>query len=508
MDITKILETLHPLERKVLQVFTPTITVSEIITTTKLQEVEVMRALQWLAGKNIIKLTTTTKELLNLGQNGQLFITKGLPERRILNALAQGPVSTKKLLSTANITQEELSVSLGILKTNNAITIIKNQDIVLTLTTQGKELLKQKFPEETFLTKKFPLDPTTLSLTEKKIFETLKKRKDIIQTETKRDVAITLLDLGKRIQKYEFPTTDVVDHITPDLLKTNAWKGKTFRRYDLTLEPPLTYTGRRQHYRAFLDSVREHFIALGFTEMTGPLVETEFWNMDALYMPQFHSARDIHDVYHIKEPTYTKLDAALIKKVKAAHEHGAGTGSTGWCYCFDEQRTQRNILRSHDTSISSRTLASKELHIPGKYFQISRCFRKDVIDATHLPDFNQVGGFVIDNHLNLRHLFGLLKQFAQTFAGTKEIKLVPAYFPFTEPSVELYAKHPHLGWIELGGAGIFRPELVKPLVGKEVPVIAWGIGIDRIAMFKLGLKDIRSLFSHDLESLRTTKVHT
>jgi phenylalanyl-tRNA synthetase alpha chain len=95
--------------------------------------------------------------------------------------------------------------------------------------------------------------------------------------------------------------------------------------------------------------------------------------------------------------------------------------------------------------------------------------------------------------------------FAKEFADTDEIKLVPAYFPFTEPSVELFAKHPELGWIELGGAGIFRPELTKPL-GVRVPVIAWGMGIDRIAMFKLGIKDIRELFSHDLKVLRETKV--
>ena len=91
--------------------------------------------------------------------------------------------------------------------------------------------------------------------------------------------------------------------------------------------------------------------------------------------------------------------------------------------------------------------------------------------------------------------------FAKEFADTEEIRLVPAYFPFTEPSVELMAKHPDLGWIELGGAGIFRPEMLKPL-GVRVPVIAWGIGVDRLAMFKLGINDIRDLFSHDLKVLR------
>ena len=96
--------------------------------------------------------------------------------------------------------------------------------------------------------------------------------------------------------------------------------------------------------------------------------------------------------------------------------------------------------------------------------------------------------------------------FAKEFAETDEIKIVPGYFPFTSPSAELFAKHPKLGWIELGGAGIFRPELVKPLLGKEISVLAWGLGIDRLGMFKLGIKDIRKLFSHDLKFLRSAKI--
>ena len=161
-----------------------------------------------------------------------------------------------------------------------------------------------------------------------------------------------------------------------------------------------------------------------------------------------------------------------------------------------------------NTSLTStaRMLSSKELNIPGKYFAIARCFRPDVVDATHSADFNQVEGIVVEENLNFRHLKGLLKLFAEEFAETDQIKITPAYFPFTEPSTELHAKHPELGWIELGGAGIFRPELVKPLTGQEISVLAWGLGIDRLAMFKLGIKDIRELFSHNLKFLRESKV--
>ena len=180
-------------------------------------------------------------------------------------------------------------------------------------------------------------------------------------------------------------------------------------------------------------------------------------------------------------------------------------GSKGWPYTFDVKRTHRHILRTHDTAISPRALASPQLKTPGKYFQMVRCFRYDDIDSTHLADFSQTGGFIIEEDVNLKHLFGLLKLFAEEFCQTESIKIVPAYFPFTEPSASLYAKHPEMGWIELGGSGIFRPEMLGAL-GVKQPVIAWGIGLERLAMVKLGTDDIRQLFSQDLSFLRNSKV--
>ncbi len=503
MDISKLTETLHPLERKILPLLKTGTTINELTEKTGMNETEVMRALQWLAGKKAIELTTTTEECIILGENGKKITTQGLPERNLLNILKNKPFQLNKIQTTANITNEELNVSIGLLKTKNAINFSKDKPPTISLTEQGKKLLTTQLPEETFLKKQFPIQQHTLTQEEKKIIETLKKRKDIIKIEEHKQTNIKLLEAGKQLQQQKF--TAVIDKLTPEILKIQEWKNKKFRRYDTTLEAPKIHAGKLHHYRTFLDNVRQQFVNLGFSEMTGPIVETEFWNMDALYMPQFHSARDIHDAYFIKEPKYGDINPKLIKKVKEAHEKGVA-GSKGWRYIFDEQRTKRNILRSQGTTCSSRMLASPNLKIPGKYFGITRCFRKDVIDATHLPDFNQTEGIVIEEGLTLRHLFGLLRMFAKEFAGADNIKLVPGYFPFTEPSVELFAKHPQLGWIELGGAGMFRPEMVQPLVGKAISVIAWGIGIDRIAMFKLGLNDIRDLFSQDIEFLRNTKV--
>ncbi len=258
--------------------------------------------------------------------------------------------------------------------------------------------------------------------------------------------------------------------------------------------------GRHNSYVQFLESVKDKLVSLGFEEFDGSLVETEFWNGDALFMPQFHSARDIHDVYYVAEPTHAEtIEEPYFSRVAQTHENGGSTGSRGWLYSFDRSFSRRLLLRSQGTVLSAHQLPKAK--VPGKYFGIVRCFRYDKVDATHLSDFYQTEGIVLGDTVSLRTLLGFLEMFAIEVAGAKEVKYVPGYFPFTEPSVEVHIKHPVLGWFELGGAGIFRPEVTEPL-GIHVPVLAWGIGIDRMALMALGLNDLRELFSPDIENVR------
>ncbi|MDH4153044.1 MAG: phenylalanine--tRNA ligase subunit alpha, partial [Nitrospira sp.] len=295
-----------------------------------------------------------------------------------------------------------------------------------------------------------------------------------------------------------------VSQLSPELLKDGSWRQKRFRKYTISLRAPRVGIGKKHPYREFLDTVKAKLVSMGFQEMRGALVETEFWNMDALFMPQFHPARDIHDVYFVKHPTHAAMaDESILSKVGEVHENGGQTGSSGWGYAFDLQRAKRLVLRSQGTAVSARTLAASP-NIPGKYFSIARCFRYDQVDATHATDFFQVEGIVLGEDINFRTLLGLLNLFAHEVAQAKEVKFLPAYFPFTEPSVELHVRHPRLGWMELGGAGLFRPEVTVPL-GVTVPVIAWGLGLDRMAMVALGIHDIRELFTDNLELIRTTR---
>jgi phenylalanyl-tRNA synthetase alpha chain len=503
MDATKIVNSLHPLERAVLPLLAKTSTFSDIVAESKLQDVEVMRALQWLQNKELIEIKEDLKEIVELDDNGKSYVKDSLPERRVLDALKKRQISINEVPEKANITQEELGICIGVLKQKAAIIIDRG---VIDITGQGEKLLEKKSLEELFLEKLASvghIELKNLADEERYAFETLKSRKRILKVSVKKLRSAYLTDLGKQISRRKIDAK-AIEKLTPEMIKTGAWKRNDFRTYDIKINVPPLYGGRKQHYRKFLDGVRNKFQALGFKEMTGPLVESDFWDMDALYMPQFHSARDIHQAYYIKEPKLAKLDEKIVERVKKSHENGFGTGSTGWKYEFDVQRTRRMLLRTQGTACSARMLASKDLKIPGKYFGLTRCFRYDVIDATHNVDFYQTEGIVAEEGLNFRHLKGILKMFAEEFAQTSQIKIRPGYFPFTEPSAELHAKHPELGWIELGGSGIFRPEMTKAL-GVDVPVIAWGIGIDRIAMINLGIKDIRKLFSHDIDFLRKAR---
>ncbi len=236
--------------------------------------------------------------------------------------------------------------------------------------------------------------------------------------------------------------------------------------------------------------------------MRGPPVETEFWNFDALFQAQDHSSREWSDVYTIKEPTHGKLpkDKELVKNVQKVHETGEPVGSRGWRYEWSSKKASRLILRPQGTAVSARTLYG--LKIPSKYFSIARCYRPDSVDATHLSEFNQAEGIVCDPSITFRDLLGILKTFAVEVANATEVKFKPDYYPFTSPSVELSALHPELGYIEFGGAGIFRPEVTAPF-GIKDPVIAWGLGIDRLFMVRRGINDIRELFTQKLDWLRT-----
>jgi phenylalanyl-tRNA synthetase alpha chain len=516
-----IISGLHPLEVRALGALAENVALgeAEIGARAGMEPEQVRTAVQWLLAKELIAATHTESYVeVSLTEVGERHAAAGVPETRILGLLspspdkkAGAPVTMAGLASLPELEGEDTAAAAGGLKKLGVIAIEPGG----TLRIADRERA-QSFADLEALIRRIggaegPVRLDTLPAAEQALVEENARKRgkgrgafrlaDRSRSEyrlTERGLAVAralAADAGSG-------TAAEVSQLTPEMLRDGRWQRLRFRRYNLGLRPSRTLIGRRHPYAEFLDRVREKFIALGFTEMRGDLVENEFWNMDALFMPQFHSARDIHDVYHVKKPSHANaIEEPFGKAVASAHESGGGTGSRGWRYRFDFERARRLVLRSQGTALSARTLAGGA-QVPGKYFAIARCFRYDQVDATHASDFFQIEGIVLGENMNFRHLLGLLKLFADEVAHAEEIRFTPGYFPFTEPSVELHAKHPVLGWMELGGAGIFRPELTRPL-GVDATVLAWGLGLDRMAMNALGIDDIRQLFTTDLEFMRT-----
>ena len=476
---------------------------------------QLRRAVEWLLSKGLLEVgAEKTVAAVSLTERGVDCVEKGAtPETALVSRAAEGPAPTlKELQADTQFDRGEWGSAFGGLKGEGVIQLegetirIADADKAAFYKDRLIPELFGRFPDpgQTVLLADLPQDIQAY------VQDRTRKRgkgRGPVRLDEHLERAYRLTPSGVRTLCSVIEanlTGEEVSRLTPDLLQNGSWKGVTFRRYDLSLKPPRVLIGRHHAYRNYLDGVRRKLLALGFEEMKGPFVETEFWNMDALFMPQFHSARDIHDAYYIKNPTHSRTpEEPYFTRVGGVHTSGGDTGSRGWRYPFDPDRSRRLVLRTQGTALSARILASAP-NIPGKYFAIARCFRPDDVDATHAADFFQVEGIVLGVNINFRSLLGLLKLFALEIAQSDDVRYVPDYFPFTEPSVELQAQHPTLGWIELGGAGLFRPEVTHPL-GVEVPVIAWGLGVDRMAMVALGIDDIRDLFSADLDFIRNER---
>jgi phenylalanyl-tRNA synthetase alpha chain len=295
-----------------------------------------------------------------------------------------------------------------------------------------------------------------------------------------------------------------VADLTPELLKSGVWKDVRFRPYNVQAAGQRLDAGKLHVLTGFIEKVRRIYLDLGFTETEGPFVESSFWNFDALYQPQDHPARDLADTFYMRTPASAKLPQAFVDPVRIAHENGGRTGSLGWRYKWSEAIARQNIMRTHNTAVSARSVA--RFKPPFKSFCIGRVFRNETIDYKHLPEFVQVDGIVCDADVTFKNLLGYLKEFYRRL-GLPKVRFTPSYFPYTEMStqIEVYFED-RKEWLELGGSGIFRPEVTEPLGIKE-PVLAWGLGFERPIMLRLGLNDIRNFYyRNDLKMLREAKV--
>lgn len=492
MEVKKIVAKLDPLERKVLPVLKKTTELKEIVQISKLKDIEVMRALQWLENKKALSLKTESKKVVNLDENGKKYLKEGMPEKRFLKVLSNNYLSLDKIEKKSKLSREELNACLGQLKRKVAIEIKKEgKDLLVKLGSQGPKLLKEDTIEEKFLKKTFPINLDDIKDIDKLAYDELKKRKRFLKIEDLKSVDIKLTDLGKKLSKTKLEG-EVINRLTPGMLKTGSWKKQSFRGYDVEINVPKISGGRRHPYNESLNIIRKAFLDMGFKEMSGPWVETAFWGMDSMWIAQDHPMREAQDTFYLDMEG--KLpDMKLVKKVKAAHENGYTTGSTGHTEEWKPELAKKLILRQHSTATTFRYFHEKKLNCDCKYFYIADNFRNEAVDATHLPEFGQAEGFIMGDNLTLADLMGFIKEFYAKLGITK-IRFKPTFNPYTEPSMEAHYYNEKLGkWYALINSGIFRPEALAPY-GITKSVIAWGMGSSRIAALLSGKSKLRDIF--------------
>ena len=500
-DITKTINELHIYEKKLLKELeaNPDATPEEIADNAGMDIKSVMSAAGSLASKNIIEVDKEVQETYSLTEDGIHYANQGLPERKILDVLAEKrQIRMKDLASETGIDKKEANIALGWLRRKDWAQIDKG---VLNITDFGKEFAdKLDNDEEVLNYLKANADGVKLFTDDLRDgFKKLTSRKNILNIKKETSHSFKILPKGEEILKHGFTIQEQATQLTHQQLKDGEWKSLQYRPYDINAEAPTVFAGKKHPLRVITDEIREIFLNMGFSEDKGSYVESAFWNFDSLFQPQDHAAREMQDTFYLKNPLTCDLpDEDLVKLTAETHETGGGTGSIGWKYDWSEDIARQSVLRTHTTGISTKHLFEHEP--PIKMFSVGRVFRRETFDYKHLPEFHQVEGLVCDEGISFQNLLGTLKEFYKKLGF--EVRFRPAYFPYTYLSTEteIYLEEKE-SWIELGGAGMFRPEVLKPL-GINQPALAFGLGIERLAMIRYDVSDIRMLYKSDIKWLR------
>ena len=452
----------HDIEKKIINSLkkNPIQTPETLEKSTQLLPDQIRRGIEWLKLKNLAIVDESKSSTLSLGKNGIDSFEKGLPERRLLNLLTNGPRKLSDL-------QKELGFvfgpAMGLSRKNNWIETSSDEIILKTIPSilPGEKTLQQIGSGNL---SKDQIDK--IDLTE------LLKRPDFILENIITSKKISLTDSAKSMD---------VSNISGAI--------------DVEANVPELFVARTHPLKDTIDEIREIFVTLGFSEIFGNMTQSSFWNFDALFTPQDHPARELQDTFFLDGVSAKKIGTAeQIRKVSDSHKKN-------WRYQWDINEARKMVLRTHTTCVTIKHLAEKKPD-EARIFSLGRVFRNEKVSYKHLVEFNQIEGIVVGKDANLRNLMGIQREFYKRIGITK-IKFWPTFFPYTEPSLQTMVYNEKLGkWIELFGMGIFRPEVTKPL-GITKPVLAWGGGIERIAMLKYDLGDVREFYNNNLGWLRS-----
>ena len=452
----------HDIEKKIITSLkdNATQTPDSLESSTNLSPDQIRRGIEWLKLKDLAIVTESKTSTISLGKNGLESFQKGLPERRLLDLLNDGP---RKLSDLQKELGPVFGPAMGLARKNNWVDTSADQISLKDLPSDlpGEKTLKQ-------------IGNNALSQNEidKNDLLILLKRPNFIVEDIIKTKEITLTDSAKSL-----------------VLSDSSGA------IDVEAKVPEVFVARTHPLKDTLDEISEIFVTLGFSEIIGNMTQSSFWNFDALFTPQDHPARELQDTFYLDGISAKKIATPeQIRKVSDSHKKN-------WRYNWDINEARKMALRTHTTCVTIKHLAENKPD-EARVFSLGRVFRNEKVSYKHLVEFNQIEGVVVGKDANLRNLMGIQREFYKRIGITK-IKFWPTFFPYTEPSLQTMVYNERLGkWIELFGMGIFRPEVTKPL-GITKPVLAWGGGIERIAMLKYGLDDVREFYNNNLNWLRS-----
>ncbi len=459
----------HDIEKKILETLqkVPNQTPEQLSKNTELSIDQIRRGIEWLRLKGFAIVTESEKITFSLGPNGLDSLKNGLPERKLINMLKDEPKTFEQIRSA--LSGAGFNVAIANAKKNGWIKIEKgNSDSLVSIKEKPIET-----PEEKLLS--------------------FIGEKTVSQEEITNSLAMKIL-LSR--PNYIIQTSEKLKNISlADAALSLDTSISSSGAIDVEADVSSIFAARTHPLQDTIDEIREIFVNLGFSEIFGSMTQSSFWNFDALFTPQDHPARELQDTFYL-EDTELKNPAtsSQIKNISLSH-------SKNWKYDWKLSESQKMVLRTHTTCVTIKYLAEQKPE-NARIFSLGRVFRNEKVSYKHLVEFNQIEGIVIGNNTTLRDLMGIQKEFYKKLGLTK-IKFWPTFFPYTEPSLQTMVYNEKLGkWIELFGMGIFRPEVTKPL-GIDKPVLAWGGGIERIAMLKYELDDVREFYNNNISWLRS-----
>ncbi len=453
----------HEIEKKIIRLLkeNPKLTPEKIVELSGLSPDQVRRGIEWLKLKNIADVQESTETYIRLGKNGLSAISNGLAERQLVNLLKDKP---RKLQELKKELKFLFGPAMGIARKNNWI---NTDGDTVSLTNPPSEILEEKIISQIGKNKILDKD-----IEDKKTLQILKTRPNFIIEQVIKSQTISLFDKAKSIE-----------------FETNA------EEIDVEADVPQVFVARTHPLKDTINEIREIFVTLGFSEILGNLTQSSFWNFDALFTHQDHPARELQDTFY--------LDGLISKKIASPRQiqQVSKIHKNSWRYLWNINEARKMVLRTHTTCVTIKYLADNEID-EARVFSFGRVFRNEKVSYKHLVEFNQIEGIVVGKNTTLRDLMGIQREFYKRM-GLNKVKFWPTFFPYTEPSLQSMVYNERLDkWVELFGMGIFRPEVTKPL-GITKPVLAWGGGIERIAMLKYGLDDVREFYNNNLKWLRS-----